>query len=165
MAELAGLSVAANVAQFVVLGMKAANYLYTAYNDTEDFKSERGSIRSMIEAVQLIVQELQKRPPLNTKATDPLVKILNRADDIADDLLKKLRKLEEYAKRDAWYSRATFAARSLFSKPDIEMLLKRLDSLGQHVSHHLVFLSEYVVSGASHNPSNILQTINHNCDG
>lgn len=151
MAEVASLSFAANVTQFVLLGMRAGNYLYAAYNDTEEFKSERGSSRDMIEAEQLMVKELQNRPRLNTEATDPLLKILSRADDIADELLKKLRKLEEYAQKDAWYSRAVFAARSLFSKRDIEMLLRRLDSLGQQVSRHLVFLSEYVVSFSNHN--------------
>ena len=64
MAELASFSVAANVAQFVELGIEVGNYIYTAYKDREEFKSERGSIKDTTEAVQLIVQELQKRPIL-----------------------------------------------------------------------------------------------------
>lgn len=52
MAELAGLSVAANVAQFAILGLNSVQYLYRAYNETDHFLKERDELDTIARNVR-----------------------------------------------------------------------------------------------------------------
>lgn len=139
MAELAGLSVAANVAQFLVIGLKAANYLYEAYNDTEEFKARTTISNELSNDLRLSLQQLSADKDINQ--IDSLKKLLGSSLRIAKKLSDELKDLEKYSRQKDWIFRLRFSIKAFLSKGDIERLQGQLEGIRDQVSHHLVSLT------------------------
>ena len=147
MAELAGLSAAANVAQFVVYGIQSAQYLYQAYRQTDDFVKDHSALATLARSIHTSVSDIEDVSGLSEiKIDQELGKILRCTDSLAKDLIEKFEKLEKCLARGDRWARIELAARALWSKSDIEQLLGRLTKLRDEVSHRLVVLSRFVAS-------------------
>lgn len=147
MAELAGLSIAANVAQFVVLGLQSAQYIYKAYNLTDDFIRERAELDTVSRSIGGSIDIVKALPEV--KHNRELTDIINLSKTLALELEAKLARLKACGAKGGRRARMELAMRSLWAKSDIKHLHDRLIRLRDQVSYHLVLLSRY----ASQHPS------------
>lgn len=141
MAELAALSVAANVAQFACYGLQCANYLHKAYKQTEDFKQDRERIDTVAEHLETTLSQLEQ----GIKAADDdkqLAKLVELSIKIVERLTAKQEKLKKAGEKDDWLHRALLSVEALRSRGDIERLLEQLVKLRDEITHHLVVLSQ-----------------------
>lgn len=137
MEALAGLSAAANVAQFVVYGLQSAKYLYKAYNQTSDFVHERSELSAITDTIRSSRDALKAIPEV--KGDQELGKALEQAKLLADELAGKFEALSRRASRPL--GEAQVASHELRVKSDIERLLERLLALRDQVTASLVILS------------------------
>jgi hypothetical protein len=144
MEAIAGLSLAANVAQFVVYGFRGARYLYKAYDRTADFVREQSELSVITESIQTSGDVVRDIPEAAVDAE--LSKILDQARLLADELLQQFEKLQRRASQPL--AKARIAVHSLRVKSDVERLLKRLTALRDQVTARLIILARY--SPASH---------------
>jgi hypothetical protein len=148
MAELAGLSVAANVAQFVVYGIQGAQILCRAYRNTDDFIQEQSEMASLVRIVRTSVTSLDASSGVRIDAD--LASIRDQAQSLASTLtakFDKFAKLQEQVERGSHLTRLQIAIQSLWAKGDVERLLKRLMTLRDGISHSLVDMTRYVSHG------------------
>lgn len=139
MAELAALGVAANVAQFVVMGLKSADYLYRAYKDSRDFAQERAELEAIMSSVKSSASSIEAPPDAaNGKELSALVL---QSKEIAEELDEKLQKLRRTMTSSGRLARCEHALRALWTKSNIEQLQRRLIELRDQISHHLLVLS------------------------
>lgn len=138
MAELAGLSVAANVAQFAVLGLQTVQYLYRAYNKTDGFLQERDDLDTVARSVRSSAEAIKNAPD---GIDQELKELVVRAGGAARELEEELRKLQHCAARDGRRAKFEFAWRAFRSRSDIEHLQNRLLPLRDQVTYQLVVKS------------------------
>ena len=139
MAELAGLSIAANVAQFVVYGLQGAEYLYKAYNQTDDFVREHSELDAIARNIHTSARSIESAPEI--RGDQELGEVLAQAKALGNDLAVKFDKLKRYMTRGGRRAKAALAFQALWVKSDIERLHKRLVHLRDQMSHHLIRLS------------------------
>lgn len=137
MEALAGLSVAVNVAQFVVYGLQSAQYLYKAYNQTSEFLDERSELSDITNGVRASGDTIKSIPEV--KGDSELVKMIDQAGKLADNLVRKLEALDR--RMSGRLAKARVAFHALRVKSDIEQLLKRLVALRDQITSHLIILS------------------------
>lgn len=140
MEALAGLSVAANVAQFIGYGLQSAKYLYKAYNQTDDFIRERSEMRAIVESVRSSGEALKAIPEV--KGNQELGEILEQAKLLADELVRRVNAVDRRASRPL--GKAQLALHALRVKSDFAQLLNRLVALRDQVTASLVILSRSV---------------------
>lgn len=148
MAELAGLSVAANVAQLVAYGIQGAQILCRAYQNADDFVREQSEIASLVRSVRTSVTSLDASSGVRVDAD--LASIRDQAQSLASALtvkFDKFAKMQEQVERGSHLARLQIAIQSLWAKGDVERLLKRLMTLRDGISHSLVDMTRYVPHG------------------
>jgi hypothetical protein len=115
MEALAGLSVAANVAQFVVYGLQSAKYLYKAYNQTSDFIRERSEVSAIIKSIHSSGDFLKAIPEV--KGDPELGEILGQAKLLADEIVSRFEAVDRRASKPLGKARVAFHA--LRAKSDL----------------------------------------------
>lgn len=146
MAELAGLSVAANVAQFVVYGIQGAQILYKTYRQTEDFTQEQSELASLARSMKTSVISLNVT--LSVQVDPDLKRMREQAESLASTLTTKFDKFAELQKgveRGSRRARIQLAVQSLWSRGDIDRLLERLTTLRNGISGHLIEMTRYAL--------------------
>ena len=138
MAELAGLSVAANVAQFAVLGLQTVQYLYRAYKKTGDFLQERDDLETIVRNVRSSAEAIENSPG---GLGQELQKLVDQTGCVARELEAKLRELQNCGTSDRRRAKFGFAWRAFQTRSDIEYLQNRLLPLRDEVAHQLVVKS------------------------
>lgn len=141
MAELAGLSIAANVAQFVVLGFKGVQYLYEAYSQTDTFVSQHAELDAVTRSIHHCALEAQSS--FDVQEGPELAEILEQMHHLSRTLDEKLSELRKCVARGGRRARFELAIRALWTRSDIDQLRNRLVALRDQVSHLMVLLSRY----------------------
>lgn len=116
MAELAGLSVAANVAQFVVCGIQGAQFLYRAYRRTDDFKNERSELESLARSMRTSVASLTAASDADIKSDRELMDILDKSTSLAQILAIRMEDLQKHVERDGRLDKVKLAVKSLWNR-------------------------------------------------
>lgn len=140
MAELAGLSIAANVAQFVVLGLQSAQYIYKAYKQTEDFINQRQELDAVSRGIGGSIDLITAIPDV-TQSNKDLDDVLRLAKGLAHELEVMFARLRGYAGKGGRVARVELAVRSLWTKGEVKDLQERLLKLRDQISYHLILLS------------------------
>lgn len=142
MAELAALSIAANVAQFAVYGLQSAHFLYNAYQQTDDFRQARARMEDLARNMQTSLTSIHAAT--DVKVEPELEKSLKQAEELAQTLRTKFDDLDKCLAKGGWRGRLQLAVQSLWSKSDLAQLSQRLISLRDELGYQLIVLSQYV---------------------
>lgn len=130
MAELAALGVAANIAQFVTLGLQGAVLVWKVYESADGLLDDQKDLLLISQDVQERCRLLQAEPPGHIDAS--LKKLLQSARKLATDLEAELNKLKRESDAGP-VLKVRQILRALRRKSKIEDIQRRLLILRDHI--------------------------------
>ncbi|KAI9147599.1 hypothetical protein HJFPF1_12628 [Paramyrothecium foliicola] len=140
MAEaLAGLSIAANVAQFVTLGLKGAAFIREVYASSDGVIAEQQELQAISEGVHSSCERLRKDASIVSDSS--LETLLQKATSLSRDLKHELTKLQRLAADQSYLGKIKLLVRATRKKGTIELLQRRLAKVRDQATFHLVSLS------------------------
>jgi hypothetical protein len=143
---VAGLSLAANLAQFVALGLRSAQYLYKAYNGSEDFANEQAEVDVIVRNVRNSARTIGAS--LEPGTDRDLMELVDQTGHIARELEDVLEKLKLRASKGGRRARLELACHAFWYKSDIKNLQTRLIKMRDQVAYQLMVKSQWVVFSA-----------------
>ena len=144
MAEaLAGLGVAANIAQFVATGISGLNLLYKFYHSGSGLIEEQEELDTLSRDIQYCSHILKEAAEFGKWKSQGLEQLLKESNSVAGELQDQLEKLKDGARKGNCFHRLKRAVRAIFKKGEIKRLADRLIRLRDQISSHLLVLSRY----------------------
>lgn len=148
MAEaIAALSLAANIAQFVVIGVDLTQKTKEILHSTSGLLKEDEELAKIVTDLRSVANQMPTKLAASNAISKPLRDLAADCEDLSIQLLGVLRKFEIQAepkprKRESLRR----VARSLWERNEIKILESRLSRIREEISFHLTAILWYVVS-------------------
>lgn len=140
MAEaLASLGVAANMAQFVTLGLKGAVFLWGVYNSSDGLVKTQKEIREISHSVQASLKALKNESTLDCNRN--IKAMLEMSIALNLELDNEFTKLQRLADGFSLFGKAKLLVRATWKRSAIEDITSRLEKLRSGIVFELVTLS------------------------
>ena len=148
MAEaIAGLSLAANVAQFVIAGVSVARFLHDVYQSSSGLTKHHEQLLLVAKNFKEASGNISKQG--NVAWDSDLARLMRECREVAKELSDDLESLKRRSSKSDRSQKVWMTVRAVWKRGRIEELSERLEKLTKPVALQLLRKAQYVFSSNS----------------